>query len=102
MDKNKKVVFTHHARERFPECNFNSISDAVKSFLESVEDKSLKKFKDMKDYKNNKYSQNDVARYNRNGTIIFTYTEKTDKFTHTPIYLVITVTNQLSSSKIQI
>ncbi|MFA5036148.1 MAG: hypothetical protein WC479_03135 [Candidatus Izemoplasmatales bacterium] len=98
----KKIVFTYHAKERFGECRFKSESQAIDSFKNSVEDTGISKYKDIVKHKEEKYSEQKSTKYSRNGTIIFTYTEKTDKFSHDDIYLIITVTNQLASSGVKV
>jgi hypothetical protein len=94
----KKIVFTYHAKERFGECGFKSEAKAIECFKCSCKDTDIAKQKDIIKYKEEKYPDQKATKYSRNGTIIFTYTEKTDKFSHDDIYLIITVTNQLASS----
>ena len=98
----KKIVFTYHAKERFGECGFKSEKQAIDSFKNSIEDTGIKSQKDIMKYKNEKYPEQSTTKYRRDGVIIFTYTEKTDKFTRDDIYLIITVTNQLSSSGVRV
>jgi hypothetical protein len=102
MDKNKKIVFTQHSRERFGECGFKDFGQAVTSFRSSTDDSEMSKFKDMRKMKKEKYGDNGDVKYRRNGTIIFTYSENTDRFTHGPIYVIITITNQLVTSGVKI
>jgi hypothetical protein len=91
-----KVVFTNHAIERLKESQLD-LKQGLTLLANSIPE-DLSRFKDMVKYNNKKYDTK--ADNYRNGTFIFTCIKKYDNTRNCEILLVITVANQLITSKI--
>lgn len=96
--KNRRVVFTNHAIDRLKESNLDIIG-GLKLFDDCVEDNSVRKFKDISRNMDRKYADQENIVYYRSGTHIITMLPTVDKFKGDDIWLVITITNQLASTK---
>lgn len=93
LEPSRQIKVTRHARERIAESQL-TVADAIVMIRESQQEKSLNS-KDKK-YKREKYGeQQDHVTYWRFGSCIFTILEKLDDVTQEPIYLLITMTNQV-------
>lgn len=93
LKPSRKIKVTRHARDRIAESQL-TLDEAIAMIRESQQEKSLHN-RDKK-YKREKYGEDqDHVTYWRSGSCIFTLMEKLDNVTNEPIYLLITMTNQV-------
>lgn len=91
-----QVILTKHAIERLAESQL-TLQDGLKLIATSnIEILG----KSDRSYKQNKYK--DHAIYLRNGTFVFTCIKTMDKIRKFEVLLVVTVTNQLITSRVKI
>lgn len=93
----RRVRFTNHALDRLKESQLDLLG-GLKLISEAVEETEIKKYKDLVLNKSVKYKQQ-PATYFRNGSHIFTAIKAIDNIHQDEIWLILTVTNQLATSK---
>lgn len=88
LDNSRKLILTKHAKQRAEEFNI-TINKIYWSFWHSENEPNppgVKKYYDN--------GENDEVLYRRNGTLVMTVRETTNKFTGEPAYLMITMYDQ--------